>query len=200
MLDLLVQGDVVLPDSVLRNGAVGIAVGRVAGIYASPAVAPAARETVDAAGCLVYPGMVDAHVHCHSNPAENFESATQAAAAGGVTTIVEMPYDEGAPVNSPAVFRVKVEAIPTTCRVDVALLATLRKRATSAEVAPLVREGACGFRRSQRGIPASPARTGRRGSPPRGRSCREAPGASSAGSAPARRASPPPRRGRSPPS
>jgi allantoinase len=148
MLDLLVQGDVVLPDSVLRNGAVGIAVGRVAGIYASPAVAPAARETVDAAGCLIYPGMVDAHVHCHSNPAESFESATQAAAAGGVTTIVEMPYDEGAPVNSPAVFRAKVEAIPTTCRVDVALLATLRKRATAAEVAPLVREGACGFKLS----------------------------------------------------
>jgi len=53
----------------------------VAGIYAVPAAAPAAAETVDASGSLIYPGMVDAHVHCHSNQAETIELATQAAAA-----------------------------------------------------------------------------------------------------------------------
>jgi allantoinase len=148
MLDLLVKGDLVLGHGVARNGAVGVQDGKVAGLYVSPGAAPAAKETLDAAGCLIYPGMVDAHVHCHSNTAENFELATQAAAAGGVTTIVEMPYDQGAPVNSPEVFRKKVGTIGKTCRVDVAMLATLRKRATAEEVAPLVREGACGFKMS----------------------------------------------------
>ena len=148
MLDLLVTGDLVLNDGVWRKAAVGVQDGKVAGLYASVGAAPAATETVDADGCLIYPGMVDAHVHCHSNTAENFDLATQAAAAGGVTTIVEMPYDQGAPVNKPEVFRKKVGVIGRTCRVDVAMLATLRKRAEAEEVAPLVREGACGFKMS----------------------------------------------------
>ena len=99
-------------------------------------------------GCLIYPGMVDAHVHCHSNQAETIELATQAAAAGGVTTILDMPYDIGAPVNTVEIFRAKVREIRRVARVDVAMLATLRKRAEAAEVAPLVREGACGFKMS----------------------------------------------------
>jgi allantoinase len=148
MLDLLVTGDLVLGHGVARDGAVGVLDGRVAGLYASAGAAPAARETVDASGCLVYPGMVDAHVHCHSNQAETIELATQAAAAGGVTTILDMPYDIGAPVNTVEIFRRKVAEIRRVARVDVAMLATLRKQAEAAEVAPLVREGACGFKMS----------------------------------------------------
>jgi allantoinase len=148
MLDLLIKGDLVSNDCVRHNGAVGVADGKVAGLYASPSAAPAAKETVDAQGCLIYPGMVDAHVHCHSNQAETIELATQAAAAGGVTTILDMPYDIGAPVNTAEVFRAKVNLIRQVSRVDVAMLATLRKRAEPAEVEPLVREGACGFKMS----------------------------------------------------
>jgi allantoinase len=148
MLDLLVKGEVVLGHGVARNGAVGVIEGKVGGIYAAPAAAPAAAETVDASGCLVYPGMVDAHVHCHSNQAETIELATQAAAAGGVTTILDMPYDIGAPVNTVEIFRAKVAEIRRVARVDVAMLATLRKQAEAEEVAPLVREGACGFKMS----------------------------------------------------
>jgi allantoinase len=148
MLDLLVKGDVVLGHGVARSGAVGVLDGKVAGLYASPSAAPAAKETVDAQGCLIYPGMVDAHVHCHSNQAETIELATQAAAAGGVTTVLDMPYDIGAPVNTVEIFRAKVAEIRRVARVDVAMLATLRKLAEADEVAPLVREGACGFKMS----------------------------------------------------
>ncbi len=148
MLDLLVNGDVVLGHGVVRNGAVGVLDGKVVGIYGAFAAAAAALETVDASGCLIYPGMVDAHVHCHSNHAETTELATQAAAAGGVTTILDMPYDIGAPVNTVEIFRAKVAEIRRVARVDVAMLATLRKHAEADEVAPLVREGACGFKLS----------------------------------------------------
>jgi allantoinase len=148
MLDLLVKGDVVLGHGVARHAAVGVIDGRIAGLYTAPTAAPPAVETVDASGCLVYPGMVDAHVHCHSNQAETIELATQAAAAGGVTTILDMPYDIGAPVNTVEIFRAKVAEIRRVARVDVAMLATLRKRAEAEEVAPLVREGACGFKMS----------------------------------------------------
>jgi allantoinase len=148
MLDLLVTGDVVLGHGVARDGAVGVVEGKVAGLYASAGAAPPAKENVDASGCLIYPGMVDAHVHCHSNQAETIELATQAAAAGGVTTILDMPYDIGAPVNTVEIFRAKVAEIRRVARVDVAMLATLRKQAEADEVAPLVREGACGFKMS----------------------------------------------------
>ena len=112
MLDLLVKGDVVLGHGVARDGAVGVVDGKVAGLYASPSAAPAAKETVDAQGCLIYPGMVDVHVHCHSNQAETIELATQAAAAGGVTTILDMPYDIGAPVNTVEIFRAQGDRDP----------------------------------------------------------------------------------------
>jgi len=148
MLDLLVMGDLVLDHGVVRSGAVGVVGGKVAGIYAAPGAAPVGAETVDAAGCLIYPGMVDAHVHCHSSQAETMELATQAAAAGGVTTILDMPYDIGAPVTTVDIFRKKVTEIRQAARVDVAMLATLRKQAEPDEVAPLVREGACGFKLS----------------------------------------------------
>jgi allantoinase len=148
MLDLLVKGDAVLGHGVARDGAVGVLDGKVAGLYASAGAAPAAKETVDVSGSLIYPGMVDAHVHCHSNQAETMELATQAAAAGGVTTILDMPYDIGAPVNTVEIFRAKVAEIGRAARVDVAMLATLRKQAEADEVAPLVREGACGFKMS----------------------------------------------------
>ncbi len=148
MLDLLVKGDVVLGHGVAQGSAVGVADGKVAGLYASPKTAPAAVETVDASECLIYPGAVDAHVHCHSNQAETIDLATQAAAAGGVTTILDMPYDIGAPVNTVEIFRAKVAEIRRVAHVDVAMLATLRKRAEASEVAPLVREGACGFKMS----------------------------------------------------
>ncbi|MHB8621577.1 MAG: amidohydrolase family protein [Chloroflexota bacterium] len=53
-----------------------------------------AVETVDAGGLLVLPGAIDAHVHGRDPGApakENFGSLTAAAAAGGVTTVLEMP-------------------------------------------------------------------------------------------------------------
>ena len=44
MLDLLVKGDVVLGHGVARDGAVGVVDGKVAGLYASPSAAPAAKR------------------------------------------------------------------------------------------------------------------------------------------------------------
>ncbi len=71
----------------VRDGKIGaITTGAVDGIEA--------RETVDADGKMILPGMVDAHVHLDEpGPAvnEDFTTGTRAAAAGGVTTVVMMP-------------------------------------------------------------------------------------------------------------
>jgi len=69
-------------------------------------------------------GLVDSHVHVNEpgrTEWEGFETATRAAAAGGVTTIVDMPLNSIPPVTSVDAIRTKVAALRGKCRVDVAL-------------------------------------------------------------------------------
>ena len=146
-VDLLIKGDLVLSDRILKDSYVGVVAGKIVGIYAAQQ-APAATETIDATGKLVFPGMVDAHVHSYSNLHEQFENSTAAAAAGGVTTIIEMPYDQGAPVFTPETYREKIGWITEKAKVDVALLATLKKEGNIEAIAPLAELGACGFKLS----------------------------------------------------
>lgn len=52
------------------------------------------QEVIDAGNSVVMPGIVDAHVHVNEpgrTDWEGYETATKAAAAGGITTIVDMP-------------------------------------------------------------------------------------------------------------
>ena len=68
-----------------------------------PASLPSDTEVIDAAGKYVFPGFIDPHVHIHlpfmgTNAKDDHASATQAALAGGTTTVIEMicpgPDDE----------------------------------------------------------------------------------------------------------
>jgi allantoinase len=146
-LELTLKGTVVLPDRVIENGIVGVADGKIQGIYpASGEIG--ASERLDYSGCLIFPGLVDPHVHSLSNPGEGVAAATAAAAAGGVTSIVEMPYDKAAAINTPDRFIAKQAMVERESHVDMALLATLAKRATKEEVEPLVRLGPCGVKLS----------------------------------------------------
>ncbi len=70
------------------------------------------------------PGLVDSHVHVNEpgrTEWEGFETATKAAAAGGITTIVDMPLNCIPVTTSRAALRIKQEAIAHLLRVDVAL-------------------------------------------------------------------------------
>lgn len=82
----VVGGDVVFPDRGVRRLEIGIAGDRIAAI-AERLGAPAAR-TIDAAGKLVFPGLVDSHVHLgiFRPLAEDAPAETESAVAGGVTT------------------------------------------------------------------------------------------------------------------
>ncbi|CDX29111.1 Amidohydrolase [Mesorhizobium plurifarium] len=96
MFDTLVRGGTVVNADGLSRGDIGIAAGKVAAIIA-PDEAAEARTVVDASGCFVLPGLVDAHVHLRDpglTHKEDFSSGTHAAALGGVTTVLDMPTDE----------------------------------------------------------------------------------------------------------
>jgi allantoinase len=105
-------------------------------------------EVIDADGLLVLPGMVDAHVH-FDDPGrewwEGFDTGSAAAAAGGVTTVVDMPIDCDPPTITVAAMRAKAAAARARSRVDVALWAGLVPGSV-ASLADMAVAGAAGFK------------------------------------------------------
>lgn len=146
-LDLTIRGDLVLSDRIEKNSVVGVKNGIIAGLY-SDGLVPSSEQEIDATGQLIFPGVIDEHVHCYSFLNEGFEHATPAAAAGGVTTIVEMPYDQGAAVTTADIFRNKISLLERLAVVDVAMLATLKKDGNLDEMPSLLELGACGVKLS----------------------------------------------------
>lgn len=147
-LDFLITGHVVTPGRVLGDGWIGVRGETIAALGPAGAAPPAARRVIDARGQWILPGAVDAHVHCFSEPAEGFTNATRAAAAGGVTTIIEMPYDTEAPVVAGDVLDRKKDRLRREAVVDVALLGTIRKSGGLDAVGELAAGGVCGFKAS----------------------------------------------------
>src|ERR1700686_2967416 len=97
---------------------------------------------------VIMPGIVDSHVHVNEpgrTEWEGFETATHAAAAGGVTTIVDMPLNSIPPTTSAAALEAKVHALQGKCRVDVALWGGAVP-GNAGELQPMLDAGACGFK------------------------------------------------------
>lgn len=79
------------------------------------------EERVDLGGCLVLPGAIDGHVHFDEpgfTHRETFETGTRAAAAGGVTCVVDMPCTSLPPVTSRENLERKLAAIAGKACVD----------------------------------------------------------------------------------
>ncbi len=85
-------------------------------------VAPADIDTQDVGDALVMPGLVDCHVHINEpgrTEWEGFTTATRAAAAGGVTTLVDMPLNCDPVTTSVDALKVKLDALGDQLSVDV---------------------------------------------------------------------------------
>ncbi len=111
---------VVLPDGV-RPASIHIAHGTIAAIGAYDD-APADVAVFDAGELVVAPGLVDTHVHVNEpgrTDWEGFDTATRAAAAGGITTIVDMPLNSVPATTSVEALRAKRAAAGGQCHVDV---------------------------------------------------------------------------------
>ncbi|MDF5756779.1 allantoinase AllB [Spongiactinospora sp. TRM90649] len=122
MHDLVVRSRrAVLPDGP-TGASVAVRDGRISALsgYDAP---PPAREEVDLGEVALLPGLVDTHVHVNEPGRthwEGFATATRAAAAGGVTTIVDMPLNSIPPTVTAAALAVKRAAAAGRCHVDVA--------------------------------------------------------------------------------
>jgi allantoinase len=142
-LDLVVRGQLALAHG-LMEGDLGVRGGQIVAI-ADRATLTGADE-LDAGPALVLPGVVDMHVHTRSEPEEGIARATLAAAAGGVTTIIDMPYDDPEPVDTPERVARKARAVEREAAVDVALWATISSDNGGAAIPQLVAGGAAGVK------------------------------------------------------
>jgi allantoinase len=105
-----------------RAGAVLVREGRIAGVVGAGAV-PLGTPVDDVGDAVLLPGLVDSHVHVNEpgrTEWEGFESATRAAAAGGVTTLVDMPLNSSPVTTSRDALLRKLDAAHGQGRVDCA--------------------------------------------------------------------------------
>jgi len=106
-------------------------------------------EVVDAGEeSVVMPGLVDTHVHINApgrTEWEGFRSATRAAAAGGVTTLVDMPLNSIPPTTTLAGFKTKLDTARDDCFVDVGFWGGVVPGNT-AKLAPMFAAGVVGFK------------------------------------------------------
>lgn len=153
--DLAVIGHIVGTDHVDNNAWLAVRDGKIAA--RGTGAPPAARETLDAKGCWIIPGVVDGQVHSGSQrDQEGLGWASRAAAAGGVTVMVDMPYDDPEPVASAEQLKAKIAEAERDCHVDVALFGTLNAIHGLQEAAKLIEGGVCAFKFST--FEASPGR------------------------------------------
>ncbi len=110
---------------------------------------PAGCELVEAdESSIVMAGLVDSHVHVNEpgrTDWEGFATATRAAAAGGITTIIDMPLNSIPPTTTLAGFEEKLEAAKNKCQVDVGFWGGVVPGNTS-ELASLLAAGVVGFK------------------------------------------------------
>nr|WP_231988381.1 allantoinase AllB [Nakamurella panacisegetis] len=122
LLDLAIRAPRVMIDGVETSAALGIRRGTVVSIEPFEVVPLAPRVVTLEADVVLIPGLVDTHVHINEpgrTEWEGFESATAAAAAAGVTTIIDMPLNSLPPTLTAAALATKRKVARGRCHVDV---------------------------------------------------------------------------------
>ena len=137
----------ILPDGE-RPAALQIENGVITRITAHHTEDPTGARIFNAGDLVVSPGLVDTHVHVNEpgrTAWEGFDTATRAAAAGGVTTIVDMPLNSVPATTTVAALCAKREAARAQCHVDVALWGGVVP-GNAADLDALVDAGVRGFK------------------------------------------------------
>ncbi|HUP00018.1 MAG TPA: allantoinase AllB [Gemmatimonadota bacterium] len=148
---ILASRRVVLHDR-LVSAAIRVREGIIASIGSPDDLPPEDRlsenRIIDVGESVVMPGLVDTHVHVNEpgrTEWEGFDCATRAAAAGGVTTIVDMPLNSIPATTTVAALDAKTQAAEGRCRVDYGFWGGCVP-GNAAELDPLVDAGVLGFK------------------------------------------------------
>jgi len=155
----LASSRVVTPHEV-RAAALIIDGGRIEAVVRREDV-PAGVPVEDLGDLVISPGVIDSHVHVNEpgrTEWEGFETATRAAAAGGVTTIVDMPLNSSPVTTTVAALDAKRQAAAGKCWVDVGFYGGLVP-GNLPHIEPLIDAGVCGVKAflCDSGLPEFPA-------------------------------------------
>ncbi|KAL5015000.1 hypothetical protein ScPMuIL_009270 [Solemya velum] len=125
--------------------------GRIQNVIKSPNVADIRRQfsqVHDADDLLIMPGVVDSHVHVNEpgrTEWEGYVTATKAAAAGGITTIVDMPLNSIPPTTTLTNFNEKMKSARGKCYTDVAFWGGIVPN-NETDLVPMLDAGIVGFK------------------------------------------------------
>jgi allantoinase len=139
--------NVVLPDGV-RPASVHLRDGRIKRVGPWEDTGEPSLDVQDAGDLFVLPGLVDTHVHINEPGREEWEgfaTATAAAAAGGVTTLLDMPLNSVPATTNERALDKKRRAAEGKCRVDVGFLGGVVP-GNSANLKPLWDAGVFAFK------------------------------------------------------
>lgn len=85
MIDTIIRGGKVVSSTSIIEASVAIQDGKIVAITENDGFLPKAKNTIDADGLLVMPGLIDVHVHTWS---EDYNVTSKAAAYGGLTSVI----------------------------------------------------------------------------------------------------------------
>ena len=145
--DLIVRGRRVVTSEGERAASIHVRGGLISRI-SSFGDAPNGAPVHDAQNSIVMPGVVDTHVHINEpgrTEWEGFSTATRAAAAGGITTLIEMPLNSIPATTTAAGFREKLAATAGKLWMDVGFWGGVVP-GNATELRPLWESGVFGFK------------------------------------------------------
>ena len=146
MTQVFISSRVVTPEGV-RAAAIVVEQGHIVSVCA-PEDAPREALRHEVGDLVLLPGLVDSHVHINEpgrTEWEGFATATRAAAAGGYTTLVDMPLNCLPETTTVAALEAKRNAAAGQCRVDWAPWGGLTGH-NQAHIIPLAEAGVSGFK------------------------------------------------------
>ena len=121
-VDLVLTNAQIVTEEAVFRGSVAVHAGKIVDVLSGDASVDA-RTVIDAEGKLLLPGLVDGHVHFNQPGREHWEgyrTGSMAAAAGGVTTVIEMPLNSTPPTTTVARLAHKRDVVRTESVVDYA--------------------------------------------------------------------------------
>ncbi|MFD6934544.1 allantoinase AllB [Streptomyces goshikiensis] len=121
-VELVLRSTRVITPGGTRAASVAVAAGKITAVLAHDAEVPAGARLEDLGDDVLLPGLVDTHVHVNDpgrTEWEGFWTATRAAAAGGITTILDMPLNSLPPTTTVDHLRVKQDVARAKAHVDV---------------------------------------------------------------------------------
>ncbi|MFG2309924.1 allantoinase AllB [Streptomyces sp. NPDC048566] len=121
-VELVLRSTRVITPEGTRAASVAVAAGKITAVLPHDAEVPAGARSEDFGDDVLMPGLVDTHVHVNDpgrTEWEGFWTATRAAAAGGITTLVDMPLNSLPPTTTVGNLSTKQDVARSKAHIDV---------------------------------------------------------------------------------